>query len=691
MPVITTPGGGGGGGHRHDRDGDDGHRDVRGRGDGTLDHHGPAGARRAARPRRHRARRAQRDQHHRARRADGRRGGGARLHRRDHRERPHLHRARRSSTSAPGSAPPRSAWRATSRSGAVQQLPASGRAGRRRAGRRRGGRGARPRVEPLRMADLPAIGLRVPQYGSSWDAIRDAALRIEALGFDSVWVNDHLQSPGRVKRDPTFDAFTTLARPRAPDRAGAPGHGGAVGQLPAPAGRGEDGDDHRRHLRRPADPGPRLRVGRAGAPGLRHPVPAAARAHGAAVGGPDDDAGDVRAATRTRRRTCRARRRRAARRSGSPPTGRGCCGWRASGPTGSWPRSSAPRRRGGACGRRAEARPDGPAAAGLLPLHLRAARALARRGGGVGARPRPRPSAAPPRRLPALAGRHGDRRGARRPARDAGGARRGRGDPRRPGAAVARAARGRRTRWPRRSCPRRRDAARATTSSRSWWGAGSRTATATARRWSTSTAAWTFAELEDAARAGGRRAARRGRRRPATGCWWRSATGAPGCRRSSARRALGAVAVPADPTEPERLALLAEDCEPAVVVSAEEEPPPGRVVRPGELDAGAPAPVVAASAPDDLAYLIYSSGSTGRPKGVMHGHGGHAHGHRDLRGARCWAWGPATAATRWRACSRRSASATASSACIGQRRDGGAEPRRGRRRGACWRRWRASA
>ncbi|HET6689809.1 MAG TPA: LLM class flavin-dependent oxidoreductase [Miltoncostaeaceae bacterium] len=61
------------------------------------------------------------------------------------------------------------------------------------------------------MADLPAIGLRVPQYGSSWDAIRDAALRIEALGFDSLWVNDHLQSPGRVKRDPTFDAFTTLA------------------------------------------------------------------------------------------------------------------------------------------------------------------------------------------------------------------------------------------------------------------------------------------------------------------------------------------------------------------------------------------------------------------------------------------------------------------------------------------------
>src|SRR5580765_3540901 len=58
--------------------------------------------------------------------------------------------------------------------------------------------------------DGPAIGLRVPQYGSTWPELRDAALRIERLGFDGVWVNDHLQAPGRIKRDPTFDAFTTL-------------------------------------------------------------------------------------------------------------------------------------------------------------------------------------------------------------------------------------------------------------------------------------------------------------------------------------------------------------------------------------------------------------------------------------------------------------------------------------------------
>lgn len=55
------------------------------------------------------------------------------------------------------------------------------------------------------------IGVRIPQYGSTWAEIRDAATAIERLGFDGIWVNDHLQSPGRLKREPTFDALTTLA------------------------------------------------------------------------------------------------------------------------------------------------------------------------------------------------------------------------------------------------------------------------------------------------------------------------------------------------------------------------------------------------------------------------------------------------------------------------------------------------
>lgn len=55
------------------------------------------------------------------------------------------------------------------------------------------------------------VGVRVPQYGGSWPEIRAAAERIAARGFDGIWVNDHLQSPGRVKQEPTFEGLTTLA------------------------------------------------------------------------------------------------------------------------------------------------------------------------------------------------------------------------------------------------------------------------------------------------------------------------------------------------------------------------------------------------------------------------------------------------------------------------------------------------
>ncbi len=54
------------------------------------------------------------------------------------------------------------------------------------------------------------IGIRLPQYGGTWDDIREAASRAERLGFDGVWLNDHLQSPGRIKHEPTFEALTTL-------------------------------------------------------------------------------------------------------------------------------------------------------------------------------------------------------------------------------------------------------------------------------------------------------------------------------------------------------------------------------------------------------------------------------------------------------------------------------------------------
>jgi alkanesulfonate monooxygenase SsuD/methylene tetrahydromethanopterin reductase-like flavin-dependent oxidoreductase (luciferase family) len=55
------------------------------------------------------------------------------------------------------------------------------------------------------------IGVRLPQYGSTWSEIRDTAIQCESLGFDGLWVNDHFQSPGRRKNDATFEALTTLA------------------------------------------------------------------------------------------------------------------------------------------------------------------------------------------------------------------------------------------------------------------------------------------------------------------------------------------------------------------------------------------------------------------------------------------------------------------------------------------------
>ena len=55
------------------------------------------------------------------------------------------------------------------------------------------------------------VGVRLPQYASSWPGLRDAAIRAESLGFASAWLNDHLWTPGRLHRDPAFDVFTGLA------------------------------------------------------------------------------------------------------------------------------------------------------------------------------------------------------------------------------------------------------------------------------------------------------------------------------------------------------------------------------------------------------------------------------------------------------------------------------------------------
>jgi acyl-coenzyme A synthetase/AMP-(fatty) acid ligase len=83
---------------------------------------------------------------------------------------------------------------------------------------------------------------------------------------------------------------------------------------------------------------------------------------------------------------------------------------------------------------------------------------------------------------------------------------------------------------------------------------------------------------------------------------------------------IGAVAVPLDPRLPdERLAALAAEADPACAVVADGRTLADRVLRPDELDAGAPAPLVPVRR-GDLALLMPSSGTTGLPKLVMHAH-----------------------------------------------------------------------
>jgi F420-dependent oxidoreductase-like protein len=54
------------------------------------------------------------------------------------------------------------------------------------------------------------FGVTLPQIKRSWDDTRAAALEFERLGFDSVWLNDHLYGiPG--PQLPIFEAWTTLA------------------------------------------------------------------------------------------------------------------------------------------------------------------------------------------------------------------------------------------------------------------------------------------------------------------------------------------------------------------------------------------------------------------------------------------------------------------------------------------------
>ena len=483
----------------------------------------------------------------------------------------------------------------------------------------------------------PAIGVRIPQYGSDWPGVRDFALRAERLGFESLWVNDHLQSPGRLKSEPAFDALTTMAALAALTRR--PRLGVAVlsasyrpaplaakmatlldviseGRLIVGLGTGSDVDEHRAYgvpFGSPAERAEGLRaaleVMRAmfehpdgadveglleGAPNRPAPVQpggppillaahrprllrlAGERADGivAAFVGADVVAGRLSVADAARLA------------AGRPPLRVRALHLRPAGP-------EPPRGRGLAApgGRGARLHAGAPAALARRDRDRGApgeiAGELARLGeAGVTDAALVLPSRVPADALDALAEAALP---APAPASAPAPPRRGRPGDNLVDLLVERHAAGSLA-----------DAPAAVDES----------------------GGWTFAELSDAAaRAGGAlgdAGARRGDRVAIAlrdgRAWLAAFLGA-------AR--IGAVAVPLDPNAaPERLADLLDDCEPAVLAAEAGAPaaPPGiALLDPAALGAGRPAPVAAVH-PEDLAYLIYSSGSTGRPKGAMHAH-----------------------------------------------------------------------
>ncbi|WP_217914489.1 LLM class flavin-dependent oxidoreductase [Miltoncostaea marina] len=492
----------------------------------------------------------------------------------------------------------------------------------------------------------PRIGVRVPQYGSGWTELRDGALRAEALGFDGVWVNDHLQSPGRVKAEPAFDALTTLAALAAltsrvrlgtvvlsasyrPPALAAK----AVtildvisgGRVVVGLGTGSDVAEHaaygfpfppprertaglrtalatmRAMFAEPA--GADLPGVLAGAPNLPAPVqrggpPIWLAAHGPRLlrlAGERAD-GIVAAfcgAGEVARRLAIADAAREA--AGRPPLACALYTYALPVPSAAEAESwLAP-----------EARALGTTPAKLLrwlrttgivapPDELREALAEVGRAGATDA-VLVLPDRTPPEALEALAEATLAAPG---PPGGGGGA---------PGATHA---------TPTRSARAEHNLVELVVERHA------RGDLAGAPAAIDEDGAWTFAELSAAtARAAGALRAAGARRGDRVIVALRD--GRPWLQAFLGAARMGAVPVPVDPAaDGERLADLVDDCEPAVVVAAEgAEVPAGPVaLAPGALDAGRAAPIAAVH-PADLAYLVYSSGSTGRPKGVMHAHG----------------------------------------------------------------------
>ena len=145
----------------------------------------------------------------------------------------------------------------------------------------------RPRLAPTirRMTNGPIkLGANCWNQYTDWPAFREAGIRADRLGFDSLWTWDHLYPIVGDHNGPMFEGWLTLAAwAEATERATHRPHGRRQ-HVPQPGAGGEDGDDPRSHQRRAGGARHRRRLVRDRAPRLRVRVRRLARRAAALAG-----------------------------------------------------------------------------------------------------------------------------------------------------------------------------------------------------------------------------------------------------------------------------------------------------------------------------------------------------------------------------------------------------------------------
>ena len=114
------------------------------------------------------------------------------------------------------------------------------------------------------------LGVLLWSQATDWPSFERAAVRIDELGYESLWTWDHLYAIFGDPLQPIFEGYTTLAAwakvtVERPHRAA-----GRRQHVPQSGTRRQDRLDHRPHQRRAGDPRHRRRVDGAGAHGAWH-------------------------------------------------------------------------------------------------------------------------------------------------------------------------------------------------------------------------------------------------------------------------------------------------------------------------------------------------------------------------------------------------------------------------------------